>query len=510
MQPERIALHAAVQADRAKRLSKARESFEDLVAWVEGPAQQLTLFRAEQEVVRRIFSLGLAVMGLWLAFHAPVVVPRSVRCGQGWYAFKDLAGDWVRTRLGVVWAVRPVYERVSGRGPALIAPEDQAIGLCSGRMTLGVHLLAAWLAARMPFDDVVATQRQFGGYAPSKRSVEGIVDELGPDAARWLEVMPPPEGDGDVLVIEVDAKGSPMIGSAEHRKRCRPHRKGPQARADRRQRRRKQARPRRTKGKRSKNARMANVAVIYTLRRLPDGRLDGPLNKRIIAFFGTKRELFVRAKREALLRGYGTKESYFLADGDLDLWDLCAEFFPDATPCVDWYHVCEYLWSAGTARHPEGSPRLVRWVHARKGELLDENVDAVLAAIDDLRAAVGPRSETTNGAHLRLDAATRFIENHRHLLRYGALRDADMDIATGAVEGAINYVIGARLDGSMMRWCPRRAGFVLALRCVQYNGHWDAFTVAAEEARSRRRSPTVGRITPQHRQTPYDAVRKAA
>jgi len=49
VQPERIALHAAVQADRAKRLSKARESFEDLVAWVEGPAQQLTLFRAEQE-----------------------------------------------------------------------------------------------------------------------------------------------------------------------------------------------------------------------------------------------------------------------------------------------------------------------------------------------------------------------------------------------------------------------------------------------------------------------------
>jgi hypothetical protein len=41
----------------------------------------------------------------------------------------------------------------------------------------------------MAFDDVGATLGQFGGYAPSKRAVLGIVDELGPHANHVLQVM---------------------------------------------------------------------------------------------------------------------------------------------------------------------------------------------------------------------------------------------------------------------------------------------------------------------------------
>lgn len=510
MPDQPIDLSSQVHAERDRRVEVARGLFDDLLAWAREPAQALALAEVERTLLARLMQLGVALIGVWLAEHLPTSVPRRIRVGRGWYSYQAFSGDTVRTRFGELWAPRPVYTRVGGHGPAWVAPEDGAIGLADGRMSLGVHLLVAWLAARMAFDDVGETIEQFGGYAPSKRAALGIVDEIGPQAAAWMQAMPVPEDDGDIIVVQVDGKGAPMLGTAEHSKRCRPHMKGPRGRGRRRQRRREQPRARRGKGQRSKNARMATVAVIYTLRRLPDGTLEGPLNKRIIATFGPKRRLFELALREARQRGYGTKPTYFLADGDRALWKLQREFFPEATPCLDWYHACEYLWAAGTAAFAEGSRELAAWVHQRQGELLEGQLEAVLDALRAVQDGVGRSGPGTRGRRERVQAALTFLDNHRDQLQYHKLRGVDMDIATGAVEGAINYIIGRRLDGSMMRWSPARADHVLALRCVQYNGHWKRFAAAVEHAHAARGSPVIGRITPQHRQTPYDAVRKAA
>ena len=52
----------------------------------------------------------------------------------------------------------------------------------------------------------------------------GIADTLGPVAASFMDELPAPEGDGDVLVISLDDKAVPMIRASAHRKRCRPPR----------------------------------------------------------------------------------------------------------------------------------------------------------------------------------------------------------------------------------------------------------------------------------------------
>ena len=185
-------------------------------------------------------------------------------------------------------------------------------------------------------------------------------------------------------------------------------------------------------------------------------------------------------------------------------------YFPKATPCIDWYHVCEYLWAAGTAVHREGSDELAAWVHDRKEELLRSDTDAVLTALRALQEQVGRTGPGTKGRRERLKAALRYLTYHRERLRYAELTKADLDIATGAVEGAVNHVVGRRLDGSMMRWSPSRADHVLALRCVAVNGDWETFAGTVAEAHARRREPTIPRITPARPQQPYDAVRKAA
>jgi hypothetical protein len=255
---------------------------------------------------------------------------------------------------------------------------------------------------------------------------------------------------------------------------------------------------------------MAKVFVIYTLRRNRDGTLDGPLNKRVIATFGSRRDAFSVAKREAMKRGYGTKPTYFLADGSRAIWRLQQEFFPRATACIDWFHVCEYVWTAGGTAFPEGSVELAEWVHARKAELLEGNVEKALARMRDLAKQIGASGPGTKGRRERLRKAIGYLHGHRARLLYRELAAVDMDIATGAVEGAVNHVVGRRLDGSMMRWTRARSEHVLALRCVVVNGLWAHYAAQVAEDHGRDRALVIPRITPAHRQEPYDAVRKAA
>ena len=66
-------------------------------------------------------------------------VPQALRRGLASYLYRGRSNNDVRTRFGVLWLKRLVYELVSGSGPALVAPEDRRMGLAAGRMSLGVQ-----------------------------------------------------------------------------------------------------------------------------------------------------------------------------------------------------------------------------------------------------------------------------------------------------------------------------------------------------------------------------------
>lgn len=532
-----IDIQSPVQDLRDARASEAHAAYDSCVQWCTGEALQAPLHDVEDGLFARVLALGRALVGLWLAHRLPLSVPATMTHGRASYGFGGLAHHALHGRFGDVMYPRPVYTRRHGKGPATLAPFDAAIGLAAGRMSLSVHLLAAYLAAQLPFDQVIEVWKRTGAaYVPSKRAVLGIVDRLGPAARALISDMPAPDDDGEILVVQSDDKGAPMLSHAEHARRCKPHEKAgsratsrpnrterrdgrraergstkaQRTRAERRIRRSAHRRPRRTKGQKSKNARMAKVFVIYTMRRNKDGTLEGPLNKRVIGTFGSRREAFAMAKREATKRGYGQKPTYFLADGSRAIWNLQREFFPKATPCIDWFHVCEYLWTAAGTVYREGSAELAEWVHARKGELLAGRVDTALDAMRALASRIGKSGPGTKGRRERLGKAIGYLEGHKDRLRYRELAKANMDIATGAVEGAVNHVVGRRLDGSMMRWTRARSEHVLALRCVAVNELWDHYAKNVAQQHARQRDPVIPRITPAERQEPYDAVRKAA
>jgi len=226
---------------------------------------------------------------------------------------------------------------------------------------------------------------------------------------------------------------------------------------------------------------MAAVGVMYTLKKDANGKLDGPINKRVYGTFTNYRDLFVWLLAEAEKRGYGTSKFtkvLFIADGAEVLWDLQREFFPDADVCLDWFHVVEKLWDAGKAVC-RGTRRerkaLEAWVGQQKKRLRNGQIADVLAELSDRFEATpitGPgnkyRREVLASVHQHL-----FVNQNK--LEYDRLRRGDLDIGSGAVEGAVRNLVGARLDASGMRWGKGRAEFVLGLRCILINGMWPDF-----------------------------------
>jgi len=394
---------ALVEQEAAEREEEARRLFADLMAWLvlEGAGQE-RLDAVETELWRRLLSLGVALLALWLAVRRPRQVPRAVQTGGRRYGHRGDRKATFKSRFGVVPYRRDVY--VSGRSPGskLLAPFDHDLGLAPGRLTLGVALTTAAIAVRLAFAETGRVLRAFLGYVPSPRSMLGIIDFLGPYVRPFFESLAPPDDDGEILVLLVDGRGAPMVTEAEMKRRRRPHVKRPAGftgRKWRQHKRRQRPKKRRTKGKKSKNAKVAVLGVLYTMRRTPDG-WEGPIHKRVIGTFRGHRALFEWLASEAAKRGYPAKKTYFLADGARAIWSLAKDFFPKAIHCLDWYHLVEYLWKAGETVYKEGTPELVEWVQAQKKALRQGDVEQVLGEMRVLQGRIGASGPGTKGRRL--------------------------------------------------------------------------------------------------------------
>ena len=97
---------------------------------------------------------------------------------------------------------------------------------------------------------------------------------------------------------------------------------------------------------------------------------------------------------------------------------------------------------------------------------------------------ISPRGPGTKEKREVLKRVTDYLEARVKLMDYGRLREKDLVIASGVVEGAARYVVGERLDNSGMRGIEARAEAVLLLRCIEVNGDWEAFLRWSQERRN--------------------------
>jgi hypothetical protein len=409
---------------------------------------------------------------------------RGFRIDDG-YAERQLRTTCGELRYGRAYLIPSQGKKGSG-----VHPLDVELGLTRDGYS---PLLISWfcrLCTRVSFHHAADLGKMFLGWAPSASTIEQWVLGLGRCAYAWLGSGPLPQGDGEVLVIECDGKAVPTATESELNKRRKPRTSKPKGRCNC-KRHRGRACPtahghkkKRKRGDKSKNGRSATLVVMYTLERGEDGQLHGPINKKVFGSFSSRKKALQWAREQATRRGFGPdtdKVVQLVMDGELCLEQQMRDLFPKAVLTLDIRHAQERLWQVGRLLHKEGSEELAAWVEPLNELLYNGEVKTLLARLEAIEFR-GPGSKAKRQTKTK---AEEYLRKRESLMQYGAWREQDLVLASGAVEGAARYVIGERMDNSGMRWIVERAEAMLLLRCIEVNGDWHRFFAWSEQERQK-------------------------
>lgn len=160
------------------------------------------------------------------------------------------------------------------------------------------------------------------------------------------------------------------------------------------------------------------------------------------------------------------EEKIFAADGDEWCWTIHQKYFADAVGVLDWYHASEHVWACGKVLQPEDADA---WVNQAL-ELLREGGGEGL-----LNWLLGQRRTLRGKKRQALDELINYIQPRLDRTDYPDYRSRDWQIGTGMIESTAKQLVGLRLKGPGMHWCPHGATAITALRAQDLNGRWHSF-----------------------------------
>jgi hypothetical protein len=460
--------------------AEARQRFEELLRFC--LQREYPFAKFEKCLFALLAVLGRLLARLYLAARherldlAPYLQDGQYRRGAA-YAERTL-----KTAHGAVKYGRAHLIRCRG-GPGFY-PLDAVLVLTRDGLSPWVMQWVGRLATRLSFAATRALCQAALRWSPATETIEQVVLGLGRQAAPFLQQLAAPPRDGEVLVIEVDGKCPPTATAAElsRRRGRRRHREGCgcgcQRHRGQARRRARGPKKRRKKGDKSKNGKEVMLVVMYTLRRGDDGRLHGPINKKVWASFAGRKAAAAWARAEATKRGFepGTAKTVQLVmDGAKGLRQNLAPLFPGAVVTLDVCHVVEKLWALGHRFHKEGSAALAAWVEELKALLYGGRAAELVERLRDYQRHVPAQGPGTKGRRQALKALIGYLAPRLEMMRYAEWLAQDLVIGSGQVEGAARHVVGERMDCAGMRWLQGKGEALVQLRCIELNGDWDRF-----------------------------------
>ena len=177
--------------------------------------------RPLDQIERHLRGLVFALARLFLAYFLCHRHENSEKAIQPWmrrgYRREEKPKPRVlNTFFGPVrfwrWQLRPA------RGTGIF-PLDRALGLTADAFSLLVLQTAARLSTLVTFEQVTGFFVYFLSWSPSKTSVERSVLGFGRHTSEWFDAAPAPDDDGEILVIQIDSKGTPTATDEELEKR---------------------------------------------------------------------------------------------------------------------------------------------------------------------------------------------------------------------------------------------------------------------------------------------------
>ena len=184
--------------------------------------------------------------------------------------------------------------------------------------------------------------------------------------------------------------------------------------------------------------------------------------------FGLK--LFTLATQSGIYRdAIDTQEIVFIGDGAAWIWNLAAEYFPNAVEIVDYMHAKSHLYDVAKVAFGEVETEAIEaWIQETDRSLFDGNITEVVTRI---RALGAHNPEVLD----ILEREARYFEKHADRMRYKVFREKGYQIGSGVIESACKHVVGQRCKQAAMKWEQPGINAVLKWRCLFKNNAWDDY-----------------------------------
>jgi hypothetical protein len=301
----------------------------------------------------------------------------------------------------------------------------------------------------------------------STRALQANVAKDARDVEAYYEQKPPPSpaDEAEVLVIQADGKGVPLILE-------RPA----------------EAKVRLGKGEKHGRKKEAIVTTVYTIAarprtsaevvasyfkgEKPTSQLPKPQNKQIWATLDGKDTALLRLSRQVDLRkGEHIQHQVALCDGCEALQSRIAAQFSDFTLILDFIHANEYLWKVANRLLGETNDQRFEWMAQRTLQMLSGETQQIICDFRQL----AQETKTTKAQREQLIQTANYFERNQAYMDYPTYLVNGWPIASGVIEGACRHFVKDRCELSGMRWHQTGAENLLHLRAVAENGDWDAY-----------------------------------
>jgi hypothetical protein len=187
------------------------------------------------------------------------------------------------------------------------------------------------------------------------------------------------------------------------------------------------------------------------------------LRKEYVSYVGSVAEFKKHLLACSVRNGYGQfKETVILSDGATWIRNMAEEMFPDAQQILDYYHLCENVYTYAKSLFGMEDSKYVPWAKSVCASLKSSKHDLVLRELEQL-------DEKPNGCAVNLCG---YITNNIKNIDYAAYQKKGYFIGSGAIESGNKLILQDRLKRAGMRWNTTTAQAMLTLKTKAESNIW--------------------------------------
>jgi hypothetical protein len=461
-------------------IQDVRSEFEQLLDFVSGEAARTAKAdQIERGLFKMLLNLGAKLLQLFFTMRSEICSRQAVQSRNG--QLLPYHRNSTRVYFSIfnkVFVERPYFYK---KGVGSQFPLDAELGLGDDRYSDLLRETTEYLAVYHVYggDNADFMERLFG-FSLSTRALQQNVAEDSKSVEAYYAQKPPPcpESEAEILVIQADGKGIPMVLEEDEVA---------------------EAQVRLGKGQKHGHKKEAIVTTIYTTTtapRTPDEVIASffkedqpkkrlkkdarPKNKDVWATLDGKDVALSRLSIQVALReGEHVLHRVALCDGCEALQSRIMLQFQNFILILDFVHANEYLWAVANSLLGETSEQRLEWVKSRTLQILSGQTEQVIAEFRQ----IAENKKTKAAQRKQLHKTANYFERNLPYMDYQTYLANGYPIASGAIEGACRHFVKDRFELSGMRWLQTGAENLLRLRAVAENKDWDAYHAYLREQR---------------------------